>query len=110
MVEREHDRSSQPMAHGAVAVEIFRFIRRLGGDPNERDEVRRFDPEGMSAMSRGLSVRDTPGAKPSRGDLHPEGMLASTGCLPVTQRWHPFRMQQPFAQPLPGVSLRSTPG
>ena len=36
-----------------------------------------FDPEGMSAISRGLSVRDTPGTKPSKGDLHPEGMLAS---------------------------------
>ena len=41
----------------------FRFIRCLGGDSNERNEVRRFHPAGMSAMSRGLSVRDTPGAK-----------------------------------------------
>ncbi len=47
------------------------------GDSHERDEVRRFDPEGMSAISRGLSVRDTPGVQPSKGDLHPEGMLAS---------------------------------
>ena len=30
-----------------------------------RDEVRRSHPEGMSAISRGLSVRDTPGAKVS---------------------------------------------
>ena len=80
------------------------------GDSNERDEARRFDPEGMSAISRGLSVRDTPGTKTSRLDLHPEGMLASSGCLPVSQGWHPFRMQQPFVQPRPGVSLRSTPG
>ena len=79
------------------------------GESNEGDEVRRFHPEGMSAMSRGLSVRDTPGAKISRLDLHPEGMLASSECLPVLRGWHPFRMQQLFVQPLPGVSLRSTP-
>ena len=36
-----------------------------------------FDPEGMSAMSRGLSVRDTPGVQSLNGYLHPEGMLAS---------------------------------
>ncbi len=80
------------------------------GNSNVRGEVPRFHPEGMSAISRGLSVRDTPGAKPSNGDLHPEGMLASSECLPVSRGWHPFRMQQPFIQPLPGVSLRSTPG
>ena len=82
----------------------------FGGESGERDEVRHFDPEGMSAMSRGLSVRDTPGAKTSRLDLHPEGMRASSECLPVLRGWHPFRMPQPFVQPLPGVSLRSTPG
>ena len=77
---------------------------------NEWDEVRRFHLEGMSAISRGLSVRDTPGTKPSKADLHPEGMLASSECLPVLRCWHPFRMQQPFSQLPPGVSLRSTPG
>ncbi len=80
------------------------------GESKGREEVGRFDPEGMSAISRGLSVRDTPGATTQKGDLHPEGMLASSGCLPISRGWHPFRMQQPFVQPLPGVSLRSTPG
>ena len=80
------------------------------GDSNEGDEVRRFHPEGMSAISRGLSVRDTPGTTAQKGDLHPEGMLASSECLPSSRGSHPFRMPQPIAQPLPGVSLRSTPG
>ena len=73
------------------------------GDSIERDEVHHFDPEGMSAISRGLSVRDTPGAKTSILDLHPEGMLASSECLPVLRGWHPFRMQQPFVPPLPDI-------
>ena len=64
----------------------------------------------QQAVSRGLSVCDTPGAKPTTGDWHPEGMLASSECLPVPRGWHPFRMQPSFVQPLPGVSLRSTPG
>ncbi len=46
------------------------------GDSRERDEIGRFHPTGMSAISRGLSVRDTPGVQPLRGGLHPEGMLA----------------------------------
>ena len=57
----------------------------FGGDSNEGDEVRRFHPEGMPAISRGLSVRDTPGTTAQKGDLHPEGMLASSECLPISR-------------------------
>ena len=71
------------------------FIRCFGGQSNERNAVRRFHPEVMSAINRGLSVCDTPGAKPTSGDWHPEGMLASSECLPVSRGWHPFRMQIP---------------
>ena len=52
----------------------------------------------------------TPRCEANVGDLHPEGMLASSECLPIPRGWHPFRMQHSFVQPLPGVSLRSTPG
>ena len=51
-------------------------------DSSERDEDRRFHPEGMSAISRGLSVRDTPGTKAPKFVLHPEGMLAGFQCQP----------------------------
>ncbi len=54
------------------------------GDSNVGDEVRRFHPEGMPAISRGLSVRDTPGTTTQKWDLHPEGMLASSECLPIS--------------------------
>ena len=67
-------RSSRKMVHP-----------RFWGDSNEGDEVRRFHPEGMSAISRGLSVRDTPGTTAQKGDLHPEGMLASSECLPISR-------------------------
>ena len=63
------------------------------GDSNKGDEVRRFHPEGMSAISRGLSVRDTPGTTAQKGDWHPEGMLASSECLPSSRGSHPFRMK-----------------
>ena len=56
------------------------FIRVFGGATGERDKVRLFHPERMSAISRGLSVRDTPGAKGSKWDWHPEGMLAGSPC------------------------------
>ena len=58
---------------------------RFGGDSNAGDEVRRFHPEGMPAISRGLSVRDTPGTTAQKGELHPEGMLASSECLPSSR-------------------------
>ena len=54
------------------------------GDSHERDEARRFDPEGMSAISRGLSVRDTPGAH------HRQGICILKGCWPA-QDVSPFQ-------------------
>ena len=48
----------------------------------QADAIAGFHPEGISEISRGLSVRDTPGAVSSKWDLHPEGMLAGFGCPP----------------------------
>ncbi len=82
-------RSSLGMAKSQAIVEMYQDMQLLAhpmfwGDSNERDEVCRFHPEGMPAISRGLCVRDTPGAQPPKGDLHPEGMRASSECLPVS--------------------------
>ena len=68
---------------GLLTPPKYRFIRFFGGDSSERNEVRRFHPEGMSAISRGLSVCDTPGTEAQNGDLHPEGMLAGSRCQAV---------------------------
>ena len=56
----------------------------LGGllVPAWRTVVVGFHPAGITAISRGLSVRDTPDRESSRGGLHPEGMLAGSGGPP----------------------------
>ena len=71
-----------------------------------------LDPEGMSAISRGLSVRDTPGREEfGQTDLHPEGMparfsLAGIGNLPAS-----LQDANPFARIHDrGCRRRSTPG
>ena len=46
-------------------------------DFSEADAVVGFHPAGISAISRGLSVRDTPGGESTKWVLHPEGMRAS---------------------------------
>ena len=78
------DRSVTEISRLSVA-HRFAVQPMFGGDSNEGDEVRRFHPEGMPAISRGLSVRDTPGATAQKGDWHPEGMQASSECLPISR-------------------------
>ena len=58
----------------------FWLVRSFGGivDSSETADAVCFHPEGMSAISRGLSVCDTPGTTAQKGDLHPEGMLAGS--------------------------------
>ena len=80
------------------------------GDSNERDAVRRFHPAGITAISRGLSVRDTPGGEFLNRDLHPEGMLAGFRCQPDVTVLASLQDANHLIRTLPGVSLRSTPG
>ena len=98
--------------HPAAEREFLGFIRSTGGivDSRQTDEVVRFHPAGISAISRGLSVRDTPGEVSSKWDLHPEGMLAGSGCPPDETVLASLQDANLFVRPVPGVSLRSTPG
>ena len=73
----------------------MRFIRGLGGIAGSRrmDAAVRFHPEGITAISRGLSEATPPVRS------HREGICILKGCWqvpdasPIEPGWHPFRMQ-----------------
>ena len=60
-------------------------------------------------MSRGLSVRDTPGGKSLKWDLHPEGMLASSLSQPDGTVLASLQDARHFDRTLPGVSRTLNP-
>ena len=87
------------------------FIRSIGGivDSRQTEEVIGFHPEGITAISRGLSVRDTPGEVSSKWDLHPEGMLAGSGCPPDGNVLASLQDANHLDRTLPGVSRTLNP-
>ena len=84
----------------------------LGGllFPDERTAVVGFDPEGITAISRGLSVRDTPGRD------HREVVCILKGCWQalvarqIEPCWHPFRMQTTLTKLVRGCRFAQPPG
>ena len=84
---------------------------RFWGDDDfsETGAVVSFHPAGITAISRGLSVRDTPGCESSKGDLHPEGMRASSPCQPDRTLLASLQDANHFVRTLPGVSRALNP-
>ena len=79
------------------------------GDSSGAGEVVGFHPEGISEISRGLSVRDTPGRESSKWDLHPEGMLAGSRRQPEETVLASLQDANPVVGTLPGVSRTLNP-
>ena len=84
---------------------------RIWGDDDfsETGAVVSFHPAGITAISRGVSVRDTPGCESSKGDLHPEGMRASSPCQPDRTLLASLQDANHFVRTLPGVSRALNP-
>ena len=61
---------------------VIRGFGGIAGSQRMEEIVVGFHPEGITAISRGLSLRDTPGGEATKWDLHPEGMLADSICQP----------------------------
>ncbi len=90
---------------------VIRFIQLFGGiaDSSRMNNAFGFHPEGITEISRGLSVRDTPGGKSSKWDLHPEGMLARFLVQPDGTVLASLQDANHFNRTLPGVSRTLNP-
>ena len=73
------------------------------------NEVVGFHPAGISAISRGLSVRDTPGRKSRNGICILKGCWQVSNVRQIEPCWHPFRIQNTLSELFRGCRFAQSP-